>query len=165
MKIYFCLEAVEFQCNFDLRPSKVRNLVRTNQFKVKSTKMGAGRKFVTLQYVKVHVHYTCAKSLTGFAVSEHCIIISRPRIKAILGQLALSYRLIRSFPPSTPLLHGSLFISLPPSLSPLLPPSLSLSLSLSLTLSLLLSSLSLSLSLSLSHTVQVFQLASVHKVV
>ena len=50
MKIYFCLEAIEFQCNFVLRPSKVRKLVRTNQFQVKSTKMGTGRKFVTLQY-------------------------------------------------------------------------------------------------------------------
>ena len=50
MKIYFCLEAIEFQCNFVLRPSKVRKLVRTNQFQAKSTKMGTGRKFVTLQY-------------------------------------------------------------------------------------------------------------------
>ena len=50
MKNYFCLEAIEFQCNFVLRPSKVRKLVRTNQFQVKSTKMGTGRKFVTLQY-------------------------------------------------------------------------------------------------------------------
>ena len=50
MKIYFCLEAIEFQCNFVLRPSKVRKLVRTNQFQVKSTKIGTVRKFVTLQY-------------------------------------------------------------------------------------------------------------------
>ena len=48
----FCLEAIEFQCNFVLRPSKVRKLVCTNQFQVKSTKMGTGRKFVTLQYLK-----------------------------------------------------------------------------------------------------------------
>ena len=60
MKIYFCLEAIEFQCNFVLRPSKVRKLVRTNQFQVKSTKMGTGRKFVTLQYVYVPVcMYPC----------------------------------------------------------------------------------------------------------
>ena len=32
------------------RPSKVRKLVCTNQFQVKNTKMGTGRKFVTLQY-------------------------------------------------------------------------------------------------------------------
>ena len=38
------------KCNFVLRPSKVRKLVRTNQFQVKSTKMGTGRKFITLQY-------------------------------------------------------------------------------------------------------------------
>ena len=44
MKIYFCLGAIEFQCNFVLRPSKVRKLVRTNQFQVKSTKMGTVRK-------------------------------------------------------------------------------------------------------------------------
>ena len=50
MKIYFCLGAIEFQCNFVLRPSKVRKLVRTNQFQVKSTKIGTVRKFVTLQY-------------------------------------------------------------------------------------------------------------------
>ena len=50
MKIYFCLEAIEFQCNFVLRRSKVQKLVRTNQFQVKSTKMGTGQKFVTLQY-------------------------------------------------------------------------------------------------------------------
>ena len=53
MKIYFCLEAIEFQCNFVLRPSKVRKLVRTNQFQVKSMKMGTRRKFVTLQQVEV----------------------------------------------------------------------------------------------------------------
>ena len=35
---------------FVLRPSKVRKLVRTNQFQVKSTKIGTVRKFVTLQY-------------------------------------------------------------------------------------------------------------------
>ena len=39
MKIYFCLGAIEFQCNFVLMPSKVRKLVRTNQFQVKSTKI------------------------------------------------------------------------------------------------------------------------------
>ena len=32
-----------------MRPLKVRKLVRANQFQVKSTKMGTGRKFVTLQ--------------------------------------------------------------------------------------------------------------------
>ena len=42
---------MEFQCKFVLRPSKVRKLVRTNQFQVKSTKRGTGRKFVTLQYI------------------------------------------------------------------------------------------------------------------
>ena len=42
------------QCNFVLRPSKVRKLVRTNQFQVKSTKMGTGRKFITLQYVEYY---------------------------------------------------------------------------------------------------------------
>ena len=36
---------------FVLRPSKVRKLVCTNQFQVKSTKMGTGRNFETLQYV------------------------------------------------------------------------------------------------------------------
>ena len=42
---------MEFQSNFVfLRPSKVRKLVCTNQFQVKSTKMGTRRKFVTLQY-------------------------------------------------------------------------------------------------------------------
>ena len=51
MKIYFCLGAIEFQCNFVLRPSKVRKLVRTNQFQVKSTKIDTVRKFVTLQYL------------------------------------------------------------------------------------------------------------------
>ena len=47
---FFRFEALEFQCNFLLRPSKVRKLVRTNpnQFQLKSTKMGTGRKFVTL---------------------------------------------------------------------------------------------------------------------
>ena len=48
-KFIFGLEAIEFQCNFVVRPSKVRKLVRTNQFQVKSTKIGTGRKFVTLQ--------------------------------------------------------------------------------------------------------------------
>ena len=37
--------AIEFQCNFVLRPSKVRKLVCTNQFQVKSTKMGTVRKY------------------------------------------------------------------------------------------------------------------------
>ena len=50
MKISFCFEALEFQCHFALRPSKVRKLVRRNQFQVKSTNMGTGRKLVTLQY-------------------------------------------------------------------------------------------------------------------
>ena len=36
--------------HFVLRPSKELKLVRTDQFQVKSTKMGTGRKFVTLQY-------------------------------------------------------------------------------------------------------------------
>ena len=36
---FFCLEAIEFKCIFVLRPSKVRKLVRTNQFQVKSTKI------------------------------------------------------------------------------------------------------------------------------
>ena len=49
MKIYFRFEALEFQWHFVFRPSKVRKLVRTNQFQVKSTKMGTRRKFVTLQ--------------------------------------------------------------------------------------------------------------------
>ena len=44
MKIYFCLGAIKFQCNFVLRPSKVRKLVRMNQFQVKSTKMGTGER-------------------------------------------------------------------------------------------------------------------------
>ena len=51
MKICFCLGAIEFQCNFVLRLSRVRKLVRTNQFQVKSTKMGTVRNFVTLQYL------------------------------------------------------------------------------------------------------------------
>ena len=55
MNIYFRLEAIEFQCNFVLRPSKVRKLVRTNQFQVKGTKMGTGRKIFNFT---VHV---CAK--------------------------------------------------------------------------------------------------------
>ena len=46
MKIYFCLEAIEFKCNFVFRPSKVQKIVRTNQFQVKSTKMGTRQKFV-----------------------------------------------------------------------------------------------------------------------
>ena len=52
MKISFCFEAVEFQCDFIMRPLKVQKLVRANQFQVKSTKMGIGRKFVTLQYTR-----------------------------------------------------------------------------------------------------------------
>ena len=51
MKISFCFEAIEFQRHFLRRPSKVRKLVRTNQFQVESTKMGTVRKFVTLQYL------------------------------------------------------------------------------------------------------------------
>ena len=50
MKISFCFEAIEFQRHFRRRPSKVRKLVRTNQFQVESTKIGTVRKFVTLQY-------------------------------------------------------------------------------------------------------------------
>ena len=46
MKISFCFETFEFQCDFVVRLSKVQKLVRTNQFQVKSTKMGTGRKFV-----------------------------------------------------------------------------------------------------------------------
>ena len=36
MKISFCFEAIEFQRHFLRRPSKVRKLVRTNQFQVES---------------------------------------------------------------------------------------------------------------------------------
>ena len=50
MKRSFCLEALEFQSHFVLRTSKVRTLVRTNQFQVKCTKMGTRRKFVTFRY-------------------------------------------------------------------------------------------------------------------
>ena len=50
MKISFRLEALKFQCHFLLRPSKVRKLIHTNQFQLKGTKMGTGRKVVTLQY-------------------------------------------------------------------------------------------------------------------
>ena len=49
MKVSFGFDALEFQSHFVFRPSKVRKLIRTNQFHVKNTKMGAGRKFVTLQ--------------------------------------------------------------------------------------------------------------------
>ena len=42
MKISFCFDALEFQRYFVWWPSKVRKLVRTNQFQVKSTKMGSG---------------------------------------------------------------------------------------------------------------------------
>ena len=45
-QISFCFEILDFQRPFFLRPSKVRKLVRTNQFQIKSTKMGTGRKFV-----------------------------------------------------------------------------------------------------------------------
>ena len=51
MKISFCFLAIEFQRHFLRRPSKVRKLVRTNQFQVESTKIGTVRKFVTLQYM------------------------------------------------------------------------------------------------------------------
>ena len=47
---FFCFEAIELQCDFIMKLSKVGKLVRTNQFQVKSTKMGTRRKFVTLQY-------------------------------------------------------------------------------------------------------------------
>ena len=63
MKISFCFEAIEFQRHFFRRPSKVRKLVRTNQFQVESTKIGTVRKFVTLQYNiadqegHAHFHY------------------------------------------------------------------------------------------------------------
>ena len=40
-KIFFCLEAIEFQCNFVLRLLKIRKVVRTNQFQVKSTKISS----------------------------------------------------------------------------------------------------------------------------
>ena len=60
-KFIFGLEAIEFQCNFVLRPSKVRKLVRTNQFQVKSTKIGTGRKFVTLQYVLLFLKHWVVK--------------------------------------------------------------------------------------------------------
>ena len=49
MKVSFGFDALEFQSHFVFRPSKVRKLIRTNQFHVKNTKMGAGRNFVTLQ--------------------------------------------------------------------------------------------------------------------
>ena len=39
-----------FEDHFVLRTSKVRKLVRANQFQVKSTKIGAVQNFVTLQY-------------------------------------------------------------------------------------------------------------------
>ena len=52
MNISFCFGAIEFQCDFIMRPSKVRKLVPANQFQVKSTKMGTGRKFVTLQQLR-----------------------------------------------------------------------------------------------------------------
>ena len=45
----FCFEIVQFHCVFIVRPGKVRKLVRRNQFQVKSTKIGTGGKFVTLQ--------------------------------------------------------------------------------------------------------------------
>ena len=53
MKISFCFEAIEFQRHFLRRPSKVRKLVRMNQFQVESTKIGTVRKFVTLQYLDI----------------------------------------------------------------------------------------------------------------
>ena len=68
MKICFCLEAIEFQCNFVLSPSKVRKLVRTNQFQVKSTKMGTGRKFVTLQY-------TVCEPVMSFMHVLHTVVV------------------------------------------------------------------------------------------
>ena len=49
-KFLFALRSSIFNVFLILRPSKVRKLVRTNQFQVHSTKMGTGRKFVTLQY-------------------------------------------------------------------------------------------------------------------
>ena len=63
MKIYFVLRPSNFNVIIALRPSKVRKLVRTNQFQVKSTKMGTGRKFVTLQYVVDVLPNACVPSL------------------------------------------------------------------------------------------------------
>ena len=76
MKIYFCLGAIEFQCNFVLRPSKVRKLVRTNQFQVKSTKIDTVRKFVTLQYIcyagqTLHEGNSCTTGLCLGKASSH----------------------------------------------------------------------------------------------
>ena len=42
-EISFCFETLELD-DFVFRPSKVRKLVRTNQFQVKSMKMGTGWK-------------------------------------------------------------------------------------------------------------------------
>ena len=67
MEIFFCFDALEFQRQFVLRPSKVRKLVRTNQFQVKSTKMGTGRKFVTLQYPRQNAHTEAALSRLSFS--------------------------------------------------------------------------------------------------
>ena len=81
MKIYFCLEANEFQCNFVLRPSRVRKLVRTNQFQVKSTKLGTVRKFVTLQYCIVLLRFvdspTGLESLIA-GISNDKVLVTRP---------------------------------------------------------------------------------------
>ena len=46
-KFFFRFEALKFQSHFLLRPSKVRKVVRTNQFQLKSTKMG---------HMHAHIH-------------------------------------------------------------------------------------------------------------
>ena len=50
VNFFFSLWGPRIQRCLVLRPWKVRKFVRTNQFQVKHTKMGTGRKFVTFQY-------------------------------------------------------------------------------------------------------------------
>ena len=53
MKNYFCLEAIEFQCNFvfeDLESTKISLYEPVSSQKYE---MDTGRKFVTLQYFEV----------------------------------------------------------------------------------------------------------------
>ena len=84
---------------FVLRPSKVRKLVRTNQFQVKSTKMGTGRKFVILQYVSNF--FTLCGDLSKSPVftkwmpacfcCNHCIKMSK---REFLSKQKLSIKLV-----------------------------------------------------------------------
>ena len=72
----FRFEALEFQCYFVLRLSKVRKLVCVNRFQVKSTKMGTGRKFVTLQYTCPTFLQSWLNICMGLSLKPFCTNIS-----------------------------------------------------------------------------------------